>query len=220
MNFLNLKKLVWPTLFSISLGYLEATVVVYLRLLDYPENIKEIFPMKLMHSFNILIEFGREISTILIILSVALIMERKNIVKFFSAFLYIFGLWDIFYYVWLKIIIDWPTNWAGWDILFLIPWVWIGPWICPFLISCLFILFGGYFLLREGTLEISWSAWIVFIIGVIVTLISFLEPAFHFIFMDKTRELSNFQPQNFLWLFFILGFLLMSLGLLKQVKDS
>ena len=38
-----------------------------------------------------------------------------------------FGIWDIFYYVFLKIIYDWPKSLFDWDILFLIPLPWWGP---------------------------------------------------------------------------------------------
>ena len=38
-----------------------------------------------------------------------------------------FGVWDIFYYVFLKAICGWPHSLADWDILFLLPLPWWGP---------------------------------------------------------------------------------------------
>ncbi|MFH1062114.1 MAG: hypothetical protein V1747_04420 [Candidatus Omnitrophota bacterium] len=38
-----------------------------------------------------------------------------------AYFLTIFAVWDIFYYVWLKLLLGWPRSIFDWDILFLIP---------------------------------------------------------------------------------------------------
>ena len=42
-----------------------------------------------------------------------------------------FGVWDIFYYVFLKVIYDWPKSLFDWDILFLLPLPWWGPVLAP-----------------------------------------------------------------------------------------
>jgi len=47
------KTIVWLTVFSIAMGFLETSVVVYLRKLYYPEGFK--FPLMLV---GILIAFG------------------------------------------------------------------------------------------------------------------------------------------------------------------
>src|SRR5205814_8206179 len=61
----------------------------------------------------------------------------------FGAFLYVFGIWDIAYYAWLKLLLGWPTQWLEWDVLFLIPWPWLGPWLAPALVSLLFVAAGA-----------------------------------------------------------------------------
>ena len=38
-----------------------------------------------------------------------------------------FGIWDIFYYLWLEVFIAWPKRLFDPDILFLIPLPWWGP---------------------------------------------------------------------------------------------
>jgi hypothetical protein len=50
--------------------------------------------------------------------------------------------WDIFYYVFLKVILDWPAALLNQDILYLIPLPWIGPVIAPVSISVIMIIAG------------------------------------------------------------------------------
>src|SRR6185295_14590389 len=51
-----------------------------------------------------------------------------------------FGLWDIWYYIWLRVLIHWPDSLFDWDILFLIPLRWWGPVLSPVLIAALICL--------------------------------------------------------------------------------
>ena len=53
-----------------------------------------------------------------------------------------FGVWDILYYVFLKIICDWPKSLFDWDILFLLPLPWWGPVLAPVCIASLMIVWG------------------------------------------------------------------------------
>ena len=99
-------KLVWISIFAISMAFLESTIVVYLRELYYQDNIQNIFPLKFLTQINYSLEIGREISTLLMIFSVAVLVSGVSISKAFITFLYIFGLWDIFYYIWLKLIMS------------------------------------------------------------------------------------------------------------------
>ena len=57
-----------------------------------------------------------------------------------------FGVWDICYYLFLKIMCDWPKSLFDWDILFLIPLPWWAPVIAPVSIA----LYGPPFALRPG----------------------------------------------------------------------
>ncbi len=53
-----------------------------------------------------------------------------------------FGVWDIFYYVFLKVMCDWPRSLFDWDILFLLPLPWWGPVLAPVSIALLMIVWG------------------------------------------------------------------------------
>ena len=113
---LNLK-IFWITIFGIAMGFAEAAVVVYLRAIYYPEGFS--FPLKILTDYKIMIEVLREIATLFMLLSVAFFAGRKFWERF-AYFILPFGIWDIFYYIWLKVLIDWPSSMFDWDILFLI----------------------------------------------------------------------------------------------------
>ncbi len=214
------RKFFWLTLYAISMAYLETTVVVYLRELYYPENPLQIFPLKILEifrTFNILIELGREVATVIMMLSVAFLVERKNTTRIFAAFIYQFGIWDIFYYVWLKVTIGWPLSFTEWDILFLIPLVWLGPWICPVLISLLFVVWSGWTLLSNREIRLTKFNIVIFLVGAIIGLISFLQPAFPVLQEGGLEIMQHYEPGNFWWGLFIPGYILMVAGLLSSL---
>lgn len=114
------------------MAYLESAVVVYLRALYYPEGFS--FPLVLMEPGMSAIEVGREAATLVMLLGVAAVMSTDRW-KRFLFFAFSFGVWDIFYYVWLWVFLGWPPSLLTWDILFLIPVPWIGPVLAPVIVS-------------------------------------------------------------------------------------
>ena len=105
-------------IFSIAMGFLEAIVVVYIREIYYPQGFQ--FPLKEFPQWIIVIELIREICTLLMLGTVAWI-SGQTFLQRFSVFIFIFGIWDIFYYIALKLFLNWPDSILTWDILFLIP---------------------------------------------------------------------------------------------------
>src|SRR5207248_9004452 len=63
-----------------------------------------------------------------------------------------FGVWDIFYYVFLKVLTGWPRTLLDWDILFLIPLPWWGPVLTPMSVAGLMVLFGTLSVQQEPAL--------------------------------------------------------------------
>jgi len=124
---------------GIALGYFEAAVVVYLRELFYPDGFS--FPLTVIPTRLLTIEIGREIASLLLIAAIAILAANRARDRL-GYFLVLFGVWDIFYYVWLKVTINWPASLLDWDILFLIPLPWIGPVIAPVLIASLMVGVG------------------------------------------------------------------------------
>ncbi len=121
------------------MAFAESAVVVYLRAIYYPEGFS--FPLKAFTDYKILVEVMREVATIFMLLSVACLAGKK-LWERFAYFMLAFGIWDIFYYIWLKVLIDWPSSLFDWDILFLIPLPWIGPVIAPVSIALIMVVVG------------------------------------------------------------------------------
>jgi hypothetical protein len=132
-------------LFGIGFGYVEAAVVVYLRHIFYPDGFT--FPLAIFEDvagakYLLLTEIAREAATLVIIVTSTLLFGRNRYEKW-AAFLTIFAVWDIFYYVWLKVILNWPASIMDWDILFLIPLPWASPVLAPVLVSLTMLFFAA-----------------------------------------------------------------------------
>ncbi len=134
---MNPKTLTWVVVFSIAMGYLEAAVVVYLRELYYPEGFD--FPLKEMDMGIIVTELFREAATMIMLLSIGFLAAKRKIERL-AYFVLPFAIWDIFYYVFLKVALGWPESLLTWDILFMLPVTWVGPVICPVINSLTMIL--------------------------------------------------------------------------------
>ena len=135
-----IKKILWVMIFAVAMALVESAVVVYLRELHYPEGFR--FPLKLIIDKTVIVELYREIATVIMLLSIGALVGRIFWERF-AYFLIAFGVWDIFYYIWLKVFIDWPASLFEWDILFLIPFPWIGPVIAPVSIALLMAFSGA-----------------------------------------------------------------------------
>ena len=210
-------KIIWLSIFLIAMAVLESAIVVHLRQIYYPENITVIFPLPTFSNNDFIIELFREAATIIMLLAVAILIEKKNIMKVFDCFVFLFGLWDIFYYVWLKVFINWPLTWGEWDILFLIPWVWIGPWICPAFISLAFITWGALVILPGKEIRFTVLTLMLFIGGCVLELTAFLQPGISMVLKYGLNGYTSFIPGDFWWWMFIPGYLLMCAGLFGTV---
>jgi hypothetical protein len=161
--------------FAIAFGFVEASVVVYLRALYYPAGFA--FPLAVMENRHLVVEILRELATILMLASVGYLAGGRAWERF-GYFLVAFGVWDIFYYVWLKVLIHWPMSLTDWDILFLIPLPWIGPVFAPLIIA-LGMVFTGVLLVlrlwRGKHFRPDVAAWLLALAGTIVLLYSFMS---------------------------------------------
>ncbi|MCD4769233.1 MAG: hypothetical protein K8R35_03595, partial [Bacteroidales bacterium] len=163
----------WITFFSIAMAFLESSVVVYIRELLYPEGFD--FPLAEMDSSLAITEIFREAATLIMLLAVGIIAGRSFTGRF-AWFLYSFAVWDVFYYLFLKLLIGWPESFLTWDVLFLIPVTWTGPVISP-LIVCIFMISLSGLIIRFSAkglnIRINKSEWILLITGAIIIIIAF-----------------------------------------------
>jgi hypothetical protein len=130
-------------LFGISFAYVEAAVVVYLRAMYDPVRLKlrpnqpvgDLFPLipseQLQNaapesSWFRSVEAGREMATMIMLASVALAAAGGRSL-WLPSFAIAFGTWDLFFYVFLKLLVNWPASLMTWDILFIVPVPWSAP---------------------------------------------------------------------------------------------
>lgn len=132
-----LKTCGWLTLFAIAMGFLETSVVVYLRKLYYPNGFS--FPLAPIEPSIAIVESWREAATVIMLLGAGILTGKDKLSRF-AWFIYAFAIWDIFYYIFLKLLLNWPESLFTWDILFLIPVPWVGPVIAPCIVSLTMIL--------------------------------------------------------------------------------
>lgn len=150
------EQIIKVVVFAVAFAYIEATVVVYLRqifgsippivkqediLLVAPGNIflKPETSLKIIADQEILdLERLREFATIVMLAAVASVTARR-VGQRWAFFLLVFGIWDIFYYLFLALTIGWPRSLLDQDVFFLLPVPWVGPVISPLAISLLFI---------------------------------------------------------------------------------
>ncbi len=189
-------------LFAITMAYLESAVVVYLRAMYGIEDLLR--DINFQPDAYTIIEIGRETATIVMLVIISLIADNgwsKRIGYFFLSF----GVWDVFYYIWLYLFIQWPKSLFEWDVLFLIPLPWWGPVIAPVLISILLIS-TGYLLIREISVKVKLFEWIIFSISILLILFNFMEDSINII-LTGNGDLTNVRPTNFNWILFSVSFL-------------
>ncbi len=211
---------IWLTviIFAIAMGLLEAVVVIYLRELYYPEGFS--FPLKVMDASIATTELLRELATLVMLSGIAILAGKNGITRF-AWFLLTFAIWDIFYYVFLKLLIGWPESLLTWDVLFLIPTTWVGPVVAPLINSMTMILLA-YLLLtcqQESQPRLRRMDWILLISGSLLVLLSYMkeytafmlerfslsemfEPSLSSALMNNA---SAYVPVRFPWLIYLAG---------------
>jgi hypothetical protein len=192
------------------MAWVEAAVVYYLRTMfdriePYQPN-----PLPIMGGLGTA-ELVREAATLVMLLAVGILAgsgwrERLG----YSAIA--FGVWDIFYYVFLKALCGWPHSLLDWDILFLLPLPWWGPVLAPVLIALLMIVWGTLTTTdktektRQPSERLAWTA---SGLGAMFALSIFMRDAYH-VAGQGTDALRNVLPTAFPWTWFSVALILMS----------
>jgi hypothetical protein len=208
--------------FGVSFGFVEAAVVEYLRFVWQPVHARyfpdsaadSIFPLLSLDQLRaegpeqmriLFTELAREAAT-LIMLAAAGLAVASNSRQWFAAFAIAFGVWDIFFYVFLKVLLDWPESLATWDLLFLLPVPWTGPVWAPVLVSIAMIGAGVVILRRESLglpIRIAWQHVAAIGFSGLTVIVAFC--------WDWRNIVAGGEPNPFHWPLFGLG---LAVGLL------
>jgi len=179
---------------GLTIGWFEASVVVYLRQLFYPHGFE--FPLVAMPLRLLGVEVAREACSLVLLAGVAW-LAGSRLVERLGAFLLLFGLWDLTYYVVLKLVLDWPAGLGTWDILFLIPVPWAGPVWAPALVAAEFVAAGTYLLWTGDRARAYRPADVVVLLASAATIVG--------TFLTEWRAVAEQRiPQQFpAWLFWV-----------------
>lgn len=210
------KYLIAVSLFSITMAYIEAVIVVYLRAMYEINDL--LLDMPALPDQYTLIEIGREAATLMMLIIIGWISGQRALDRFGYA-IFAFGMWDIFYYVWLVVFIDWPVSLFDWDLLFLIPLPWWGPVLSPVLIAFLMVIGGGLVVIKVAqgeSLRFTLIDWSVVGVGVLLALYVFMFDALQAL-PGGIAAISAARPTAFNWPLFIIALAAMSLPLLRAV---
>jgi hypothetical protein len=184
-------------LFGISFGYVEAALVVYLRAVEEPIR-REVFGEDPPDAVFPLLTVGQ--------------LGARNFRQWLAGFMIAFGVWDVFYYVFLKLLVDWPASLGTWDILFLVPVPWVGPVISPVLVAASMIVAGTVVLWRESAarpIRFRWFHWAAIFAGALVIVVAFC--------WDYQNAMAGAWPGPFNWPLFASGLIVGLLGFLHAL---
>jgi len=207
------KRWVMVVVFALAMAWMESATVFYLRTLVGRVDPYQVAPLP-AHPVLGKIELFREIATIVMLFAVGWLAGREFRTRF-SYMLIAFGVWDIFYYIFLAVMGPWPRSVMNWDVLFLIPLPWWGPVLAPCIIAALMVIGGTIVTQCEGRDGPFWPSHKFVILnwlGVGLALYVFMEHAIH-ILPQGEFALRTLLPKRFDWPLFSLALVLMSLSL-------
>lgn len=202
-------------LFGVGFGFVEAAVVVDLRAIVEPAvaramggSTPERFPMIPFDRVArddpavgrlLRIEVLREAATLVTLAGVGIAAGRSFVGRF-SAFVAAFGVWDLTYYVSLRLMSGWPRSIWTWDVLFLIPVPWAAPVLAPGIVAATMVLAGSIAIVAEATgrpFHIARRDWLAIVAGGLILIGSFCR--------DWRNIAAGGLPNPFSWPLFLAG---------------
>jgi len=192
------------------MAWVESASVYYLRVLV--DRVEPYQPTPLpMQGVLGGVELAREAAT-LIMLATLGALAGSTLAARVSYTAIAFGVWDILYYVFLRIISGWPASLFDWDVLFLLPLPWWGPVLAPVCIASLMIAWGTLVTQRHDRMpatRLTQASWGVSGAGILLALGVFMADSIHTLpgGLDTVRQV---LPTAFNWPVFGAALLLMA----------
>ena len=206
-------------LYAMAMAWVESAVVFYLRsmmdrLEPYQPN-----PLPVIGGFA-LVELPREFATMVMLFAVGFLAGRTWRARIGYAAI-AFGVWDIFYYVFLKMICGWPHSLLDWDVLFLLPLPWWGPVLAPSLIALLMIVGGALLTFNDERAgpplwPTRWAA-ALSAIGAGLALDVFMADAIRA--LRHGESVLHVLPQLFNWPLFLVAWTLMAVPAVDLLRQ-
>jgi hypothetical protein len=202
-------------IFGIGFGFVEAAVVVDLRAILRPVSRESgrtsadgVFPMLTIDQLDrsdpaaarlMRIETLREAATLLMLAGAGMAAGRTFLQRF-AAFLVAFGVWDLCYYLFLKVLLGWPASVWTWDVLFLIPVPWAAPVFAPVAVAAPMVITGSAVLFWEANgcpFRVTRWQWAAVCGGGAILVLAFC--------WDWRNVAAGGLPDSFPWPIFLVG---------------
>ena len=203
--------------YAVAMAWVESAVVFYLRSTMGRIEPHQPDPLPVIGGIAS-VELPREFATLVMLFTVGWLAGRTWRARLGYAAI-AFGVWDVFYYVFLKIICGWPHSLLDWDVLFLLPLPWWGPVLAPVLISLLMILWGTFASHPEESrpsTRADRQVWALNFVGMALALYVFMADTL----AAACRSLDSIRtvlPERFNWPLFVAALALMSVPVLKTL---
>ena len=197
--------------YAVAMAWVEAAVVYYLRTMVNRIEPYQPNPLPIATGLGEA-ELVREAATLIMLLAVGWLAGSTARARAGYSLL-AFGIWDIFYYVFLRTLTGRPTALTDWDILFLIPLPWWGPVWAPVAIALLMILWGTLVTQFEPVRSSPGPNWkhLGFVaFGVVLALYVFMADAIQ-VRDQGVSALRNVLPLWFNWPLFVVALALLAL---------
>ena len=222
-----IRRCVAVAVLAVGLAYSEAALVVYLRELiapirreHFPAAAGRMLPLLTVRQLEeagagytrlLVVEVSREVAPIVTLLAAAWGLSRGR-GQLAAFFLIGFGVWDIFYYVFLRVLIGWPASLGAWDVLYLIPTAWVAPVWAPLVVAATMVAVG-LAILRCGDAVPRWRVGpaLAVLAGTGLIMASFLL---------RTAEAFVAVPRRFDWAWFLAGWLLAMAGAAAHLRPA
>jgi hypothetical protein len=206
----NSKRWAVVVIYAAAMAWVESAVVYYLRTMIDRIEPHQVNPLPIVGGLGFA-ELVREAATLLMLLAVGILAGRswRSRLGFFAL---AFGVWDIFYYVFLRKLCGWPHSLLDWDILFLLPLPWWGPVLAPVSIALLMILWGtlvSCWDIKPSTKSSEWKMWVLNFLGVGLALYLFMAETLK-VADQGVNALRDVLPLVFNWPLFSVALLLMA----------
>jgi hypothetical protein len=212
--------------YALAMAWVESAVVFYLRTMVNRIDPYQANPLPVVGTLGA-VELVREAATLVMLLAVGLLTGRTWRARWgYAAFA--FGVWDLFYYVFLKVICGWPHSLLDWDVLFLLPLPWWGPVLAPICIALLMVIWGVLASREDANIGSAspvvspvgmpprsgfrlrqWTPWVLNTLGICLALGVFMEDSLR-VSGQGEEVVRRTLPRHFQWPLFGLALMLMA----------
>jgi hypothetical protein len=211
----NRRRWVVVVVYAAAMAWVESAVVYYLRTMVDRIQPYQTYPLPIIGGLG-QAEMVRELATMIMLLTVGILAGRNWRSRLgYSAIA--FGVWDILYYVFLRVMCGWPSSISDWDILFLIPLPWWGPVWAPVSIASLMVLWGmlvSTWRMKPAAKGVEWKVWALNFLGVGIALYVFMADTIK-VADQGVNALRKVLPTTFNWPLFVVAILLMAAPIIE-----